>query len=460
MKQVPVVDSLEMARDNYLEYSKYVSQGRAYPQIYDGCKSSYKRVVYGMWKDAPRSKIKLAKLAACALPYHPHPTSISGVIIQLGDNGNKLKLMDTQGNWGDSSKGIQASAERYIGGRLSDLAISLLCDSMEYCRYITGEIDEQEPLALPTLIPLCFINGYQGIPSGLPKLNIPCINLLELIDYYIEILKQKDTSYEPQTFPSPNLGVEVISSRTEWEEILKTGKGSIRIRPVMELKDNKITITELPSSKTFEHVRKILEKEILTDKLDVIDETTDTTLIVIEKVFKKQCDMNEIYSRLMKKLECSESYNMAFFDENKIYVPCSFHKVVKANLDYLIETHQRRLAHQIDDLKKKLKILEIIEKLKNTNNIQNLFSLDYSAACSFIETNFNCDTDTAVKVLQKPLSYLTKEHQNEIQQLKQNITKLNNDNKDIYSFLITKYTDIRSKIADAIKDTFKPTIFV
>lgn len=104
--------------------------------------------------------------------------------------------------------------------------------------------------------------------------------------------------------------------------------------------------------------------------------------------------------------------------------------------------------------------LRPLEKLKNTHNIQNLFSLDYSAACSFIETNFNCDTDTAVKVLQKLLSYLTKEHQNEIKQLKQNSTKLNNDNKDIYSFLITKYTDIRSRIAAAIKDTFKPTIFV
>ena len=124
----PVKDALELAQDNYKEYSQYIAQGRAYPCILDGAKSSYKRAIYGMWKEAPRSIVKVAELAAYALPYHPHPTSISGVIVQLGDNGNKLKLMKTQGNWGDSSRNIQPSADRYIGGMLSDTALKLLCD--------------------------------------------------------------------------------------------------------------------------------------------------------------------------------------------------------------------------------------------------------------------------------------------------------------------------------------------
>ena len=126
-----IKDALELACENYREYGKYVAQGRAYPSIYDGAKSSYKRAIYGMWKSSPRSIIKVAELAAAALPYHPHPTSVAGVIIQLGENGNKFKFMKTQGNWGDSSKGIEASAERYIGGMLSDLSVELLCDGIE-----------------------------------------------------------------------------------------------------------------------------------------------------------------------------------------------------------------------------------------------------------------------------------------------------------------------------------------
>jgi DNA gyrase/topoisomerase IV subunit A len=146
-------DALELAQGNYKDYSIYVAQGRAYPNIKDGAKSVYKRAIYGMWKDAPRSKVKVAELAAYALPYHPHPTSISGVIVSLGENGNKLKFLETQGNFGDSSKGVQASADRYIEGKLSDLAIGLLCDGVEYCASVKGELDYPEPEALPSLIP-------------------------------------------------------------------------------------------------------------------------------------------------------------------------------------------------------------------------------------------------------------------------------------------------------------------
>ena len=214
-KEPKTKDALELARENYKEYGLYVGQGRAYPQLLDGTKSSYKRAIYGMWKEAPRSVVKVAELAATALPYHPHPTSVSNVIIQLGENGNKFKFMKTQGNWGDSAKGIQASAERYIGGMLSDLSLNLVCDSIEYCNYITGEIDKPEPEALPTMLPLCFINGQQGIPSGLPKLNIPALDVGGMFDYYIDVLTHKDLSYVPTKLPIPNLNVNILSTKDE-----------------------------------------------------------------------------------------------------------------------------------------------------------------------------------------------------------------------------------------------------
>ena len=107
MKTIEIKDALSLAQDNYKEYSLYVSQGRAYPSIFDGCKSAYKRAIYGMYKSSPRKIVKVAELAASALPYHPHPTSISGVIVQMGENGKVFKLLKTQGNFGDSSKGIE-----------------------------------------------------------------------------------------------------------------------------------------------------------------------------------------------------------------------------------------------------------------------------------------------------------------------------------------------------------------
>ena len=454
------IDATDLARRNYTDYSVYCAQGRAYPQLIDGSKSVYKRVIYGMWQRDTGKIVKVSDLAAQALPYHPHPTSISGVIVQLGDGGNKLKLMDTQGNWGDSSKKIEASADRYIGGKISALAKKLFCEAIEYCPTIKGEIDRDEPEALPAYLPLCFINGSSGIPSGLPTLNIPTLDIIGMIDYYIDVLTHKDLEYKPKKFPKPNLEINIHSTIDEWNHILETGKGSLKTGPIMSMENNVITITGLPASKNVDHVRKIIEKEILLDKLDLRDETTRELCIVIEKVPYKQVDMKEIYKRLYTKLQSSETYNMAFFDKDKIYVPCGFDKVVKANIGYLIKTHNNRITIQLQQLRDKLEVLQVIEKMKKTNFVKQLAEMDYDAAVQYIVNNYNCSDNCATKVLQKPISYLTKEHHQEIVDLETDIKNLETDKNDIYEFLLKRYKDLRTELNKLLKNKFKPTTFV
>jgi topoisomerase-4 subunit A len=444
---IPVKDALELASENYKEYSVYVAAGRAYGSVLDCAKSAQKRVIYSLYKKAPRSIVKVAEAAGYCLDMHPHPTAVPEVIVSLGDNGNKFKFVDTQGNFGHRAKDIEASAPRYIGCRLSDLAIDLTCDGIEYCPTMTGELDKPEPIALPTLLPLCFINGQSGIPAGLPKLNIPCLDIEGMFEYYIDILKHKDLNYTPKKLPIPNVGVPILSAKNDWEDVLKTGKGTIRLAPEMTMdKNGTIIITAMPASKTTEHVRKIVEKEILLDKIDLRDESTYDTRIVIEKVFKKQCDMQELFDRLYKKLQTSETYNLAFFDQDHIYVPCSFDLVVKSNLNYLIETHTNRLTHQIQDNQEKLEVLQIIEKLKKTNNWKAIFDLTYEDACSFLQNTFKCSVETSQAVLRKPISYLTKEHQQEITDLQNIISELENDQSDIFEMLTKKYKTMKQKV--------------
>ena len=444
-------DALELASENYREYSKYIAEGRAYPCLIDGAKSVQKRVIYSLYKKAPRSIIKVAEAAGYCLDMHPHPTAVPEVIVTLGDNGNKFKFVDTQGNFGHRAKNIEASAPRYIGCKLSDLAIDLTCDGIEYCPTMTGELDKPEPIALPALLPLCFLNAMQGIPAGLPKLNIPSLDIAGMFDYYIDILKHKDLNYVPKKLPIPNVGVPILSSKADWEEVLKTGKGTIRLAPEMEIdKNGTITITAMPASKSAEHVRKIIEKEILLDKVDLRDESTYDTRIVIEKVFKKQCDMQELFDRLYKKLQASESYNIAFFDDSHIYVPCNFDLVVKSNLNYLIDTHTNRLIHQIKDNQEKLEVLQIIEKLKSTDNWKAIFDLSYNDACIYLQNTFKCSVETSQAVLRKPISYLTKEHQQEINDLKKLISDLEADKSDIFEMLYKKYKDMKQRILKVI----------
>ena len=455
------IDALELVRNNYRDYGIYVGAGRAYPSALDGLKSSYRRCLYGVWENKSSKIIKVAELAAHALPYHPHPSSVSGVIVQMGEEGNKLKMFDTQGNWGDSSRDIEKSADRYIGGKLAPLAEHLLLDSVEYSHFIKGEIEKDEPEALPVLLPYCFINGMSGIPSGLPALNIPTLDIIGMIDYYVEILASKDLNYKPKKYPNPNLEIDILSSKKDWENVLSTGKGMIKLAPRMTIEGNTITITALPNGKGVDHVRKIIDKEILLDKLDIRDETAEKICIVVEKVPHKQCDMKEIYKRLYTKLQANVTYNMAFYDTEKIYVPCSFDKVVRSNLQYLIETHERRLKTELSQAKSKLLILEVIEALKKKNLVKSMFELDYDGAVQFLMIHFPTLTDNeASKVLQKPISYLTKEHGKEITDLKDEILQLETYKDDIYEYLILKYKAIKKEINSVIKGKFASTTFI
>lgn len=463
MRELETRDSLQLARDSYSHYGKEIAMGRAYPSVYDGMKQVHKRVIYGMTKNSPRHIVKVAKLTGDVVAYHPHPSSLSGVIVSLGNNDCKLKLMETQGNWG--GKGVEASADRYIGGMISDLAMKIFAEAYQYTEYIKGEIEEDEPLALPTYLPLCFVNGAYGIPSGLKTLKIPPLNIIQIIDYYIEKLKHKDLEYVPadKFIPNPNIETNIISSINDWHNIMKTGNGSIITLPTIEMANNKrsIVITSLTDNKDIEKIRKILDKEIVLDKIDIRDESAETLKVVIERVNNRQINMDEVYNKLVKKLKSSESYNFAFFDETYIYdTEANFELVAKKNLGYLIKTHQNRIKIQLNELNRKLLILQVIEKIKKDKLVNKFTQLSYEETVKLLIETYKIDNDIAVKVIQKPISYLTKEHLNEIKDLEEKIKLLEADQSDIYEFLIRRYTELRKELNKELKNKYIETKFI
>lgn len=455
------LNALDIVKTNMRDYSLYIAEGRSYNCILDGAKLAYKRAIYGMHENNSHKVVKVAELAAFALPYHPHPSSISGVIVALGDNGNKLKLMETQGNWGDSSKNIKASADRYIGGYLSDIAEKIFCDSIDHCNFVKGEIDKDEPEALPALLPLCFINGSKGIPSGLPSADIPPLDIIDLIDYYIEILKAKDIDYNPKKYPKPNLELDIISDKSDWDTILSEGKGSLRVAPVMSIcKNNSIVINKLPEDKTSDNIKKIISKEILTDKVDFRDESTSETCYVIEKVPHKQCNMKELYNKLYQKLQSNLTYNLCFYKGDKIYISCPFKAVIKENMSYVLETQKKSLIYERNALIEKISILDTIELIKHDDSLRKIIDMSTDEAIIYISNKYNVNSDVANKVMQKPLSYLTKSHLDELANLKFNLKSVEFNINNIFEYMLEKYVSLKKDIKKIIKDKFKPTTFI
>lgn len=450
------IDATDLVTQAYKEYSSYVNKGRATPNLLDGAKSVYKRLIYGCYKTAPRHKIKSAELVGYALKYHPHPEGIYNVVCQVADLDCKFPLFDTQGMFG--GKGGTPAAPRYTNAMLSDLAIDIFCEAVDYCNYEEGEIGYDEPVALPALLQLCWLEGAYGIPVGAKLVNMPALNVYELINYIIRKLKAKDLDFQPRNLPTPNLGeVVIISTQEEWEDILRKGTGKLTVAPAMYInKDDVITITGLPEGKDFETIMKILDKEITLDKIDARDESGMETRIVIEKVPRKQCNMREIYKRLYKKLQSSQTYNFMFFNEGKI-IKCGFEYSLKESLKYTMKAYQNKLQKELEDLKKKLLILETIERIKKDGNIKDLVSLTLNEAVKHISDKYKVDEEISKQVLQKPISYLTREHQEEIESLRKEIENRETDLSDIYEFMAKKYKSLKNKIEKVMNFDYKTT---
>ena len=102
----------------------------------------------------------------------------------------------------------------------------------------------------------------------------------------------------------------------------------------------------------------------------------------------------------------------------------------------------------------------IIEGLKKRNLVKSLFELDYDGAVEFLIKHFKCTDNDASKVLQKPISYLTKEHSKEIEDLEAEIAKLEKYQANIYDYLVEKYKSIKKEITAETKGKFEETIFL
>ena len=163
----------------YRSYGKYVNAFRAFPLDLDGLKPVERRVLLSAYQIASERFVKSARVDGhCLGHYHPHGTSY-GTIVQLVRQG----FLSGQGSFG-ANIGVEPTppaAMRYTGCRLSKTTKSLAFKLIKYVPWQLGELDEKEPLFLPTMFPLCLLGEEytQGIGFGY-KTFIPCFKIEDL----------------------------------------------------------------------------------------------------------------------------------------------------------------------------------------------------------------------------------------------------------------------------------------
>lgn len=256
-----IVTSLDrFAEENYKRYGLAVLENRAIPDYRDGLNPVNRRVLWSAHTLGFSNKSKLSKAARIVGDvigrYHPHGDMAAyEAMVGMTNLPNKVNnirvgLMEGGGNWGSLS-GSSFAAARYTECRLTKFS-----DEVLFNRFYMPVVQKVpnfdnttvEPLILPALLPVLFLNGRFGIAPG-ATCKIPAFDgnsVLALLKraYSGEELTPKILSKTLKVVTTYG-GVEDESeAKSEGRKALFTGKkGALTLRSTHTYDEKKRTLT-------------------------------------------------------------------------------------------------------------------------------------------------------------------------------------------------------------------------
>jgi len=233
---------------NFIQYASYVIRDRAIPDLDDGLKPVQRRILYSLHENDDGKFIKVANIVGYTMQYHPHgDASIGDALVTLA---NKRYLIEGQGNFGNALTGDPAAAPRYIECRLTPLAREEIFhdDLTEFVPSYDGR--RQEPVTLPSRLPLLLMLGAEGIAVGISTRILPH-NFRELIEAQIAILRGEPFAVYPDFAQGGLMDVAGYDK----------GRGFVRLRARIEPRDAAtLVIREIPAGTTTDSVIASIEE--------------------------------------------------------------------------------------------------------------------------------------------------------------------------------------------------------
>ncbi len=313
----PVDIQQEMQR-SYIDYAMSVIVGRALPLVEDGLKPVHRRVLYSMFDSGfrpDRSFVKCARVVGDVMGnYHPHGDSaIYDALVRLAQPWSmRYPLIQGQGNFG-SPGNDPAAAMRYTECRLSPLAMAMLQDIDKDTVDFTDNYDgkTQEPVVLPSRVPNLLINGSAGIAVGMAT-NIPPHHLGEVARATIALIDDPALTSDElcehvlgPDFPTSGL----IVGRDGIEQAYRTGRGSVRMRAVVEVEEDAkgrtiLVVSELPyqvnPDNLIESIAALVRDGKLAGIAEIVDESSDRIGMRIVITLKRDAVAKVVLNNLYK----------------------------------------------------------------------------------------------------------------------------------------------------------------
>ncbi|MER7333314.1 MULTISPECIES: DNA gyrase subunit A [unclassified Micromonospora] len=380
----PVGLEVEMQR-SYLDYAMSVIVGRALPDVRDGLKPVHRKILYAMFDSGyrpDRGYVKCSRVVGDVMgQFHPHGDSaIYDALVRMAQPWSlRYPLVDGNGNFG-SPGNDPAAAMRYTECKLDPLAMEMLRDIDEDTVDLQDNYDgrAKEPTILPSRIPNLLVNGSEGIAVGMAT-KIPPHNLREIgaavqwclehpdadeattLEALLEIVKGPD-------FPTHGL----IVGQSGIQDAYRTGRGSIRMRAVVEVEEDKrgrpcLVVSELPyqvnPDNLAERIAELIKEGKLGGIADIRDESSGRTGMRIVLVLKRDAVAKVVLNNLYKHTQLQETFgaNMLALVDG---VPRTLNlaQFIRYYVDHQIDVIRRRTAFRLRKAEERAHILRGLAK--------------------------------------------------------------------------------------------------
>ena len=481
----------------YLDYAMSVIVSRALPDVRDGLKPVQRRIIYSMQESGMTFSGKFHKCASVVggvlAKYHPHgDTSVYDALVRMGQEFSlRYPLVKPQGNFG-SIDGDPPAAMRYTEAKLDRMAEELYSDiDKETVNFEMNDLQNYEPVYLPSNLPNLLLNGTTGIAVGMAT-NIPPHNIGEIIDGLNILIDRVDKMGEAPKKDAKNqvssldfssaATVEdltkviqgpdfptggIIYDQKEMIQMYATGRGKVVTRAKMEVEESKngkvkLVVTEIPymvnKATLISKIADLVKDKRILGIADLRDESNkDGIRIVIE--LKKDAVANKIKNQLYKYTQLQSAFNSNFVallnNEPKLmtlkmileeFIKHRQEIIVKRTI-YLLKKAEER-AHILRGLKIALDNLDEVIKLIKT-------SKDADAAKEGLIKRFKLSEVQAQAILDMQLRRLAalerKKIEDELKQILETIADyedLLKSPKRILATVKTELNETRKKYSD------------
>ncbi|WP_086850702.1 DNA gyrase subunit A [Amycolatopsis kentuckyensis] len=327
----PVDIQQEMQR-SYIDYAMSVIVSRALPDVRDGLKPVARRILYSMFDSGfrpDRGYNKCSRVVGDVMGnYHPHGDSaIYDALVRLAQPWSlRYPLIDGQGNFG-SSGNDPAAAMRYTESRLAPLAMQMLADIEEDTVDFSDNYDgrTQEPDVLPSRFPNLLVNGGSGIAVGMAT-NIPPHNLREVSEGVAWALENPEATDDELLaallvrIKGPDFPTKAMILGTSGiEDAYRTGRGSIRMRAVVEVEEDAkgrtiLVVSELPyqvnPDNLVENIANLVRDGKLTGIADIADESNSRSGMRIVVTIKRDAVAKVVLNNLYKHTQLQQNFGV------------------------------------------------------------------------------------------------------------------------------------------------------